>query len=576
MKNSEVAAVLEQLGELLEITGEEVFKVRAYQRAAQAIDGLREPVESAVKEDRLTDIPGVGEKIAEKVKDIIETGTCKLYDELKAKVPAGVVEMLQIPGLGPKKAGAFYRELGITSIEALEKAAAGGRIRDLPGMGKKTEENILEGIARIHARPDRLPIGDVRPYAEAMADVLRKAPGAEKVEVAGSLRRWRETVKDLDIVASSSDPAAMMKTFVGLPQVKEVIARGETKTSVLTDLGIQADLRVVTPGHFASLLNHFTGSKAHNVRLRHIANSRGLRINEYGVFKDPGDEAVPLGDDERALYDLLKMEYVIPEMREDTGEIELAQKRKLPDPVELRDFRCDLHCHTRSSDGANSLEEMAEAARARGYTHLGITDHSSSLIVAHGCTAEELREQIRAIKKWNDRNADSGFQLLAGTECDILGDGTLDWPEDLLKELDFVIASIHTRFKMEEKAMTARIVRALETGRVSILGHPTGRLVGSREPYAVDLPTVFEAAKRTGTCIEIDGHPERLDLSDSHARAARDSGLRIAVDSDAHSVDGLPLIEYGVHTARRAWLTAKDVINTYPIERLRRVFRREE
>lgn len=483
--------------------------------------------------------------------------------------------MLQIPGLGPKKAGTLFHQLGITDLVELELAASTGKLASLPGMGTKTQENILEGIARLRQRPDRLPIGKVRPYAEQIAAALRETPGTERVEIAGSLRRWRETVKDLDLVASSSDPVRLMEAFVSLPQVEKVLLRGDTKTSVLTDLGIQADLRVVLPGHFASLLSHFTGSAGHNVRLRSIASARGLRINEYGVYRADG-EAVPIGDDERGLYELLGLQYVPPELREDTGEVERATAGQLHRPLEQHDLRCDLHCHTHWSDGRNTIAEMAEAARALGYTHLGITDHSGSLPVAHGLTVDRIRQQIREIRDWNEAHADTSFRLLVGTECDILSDGRLDWPDDVISELDFLIASVHSRFKMEEKAMTARIVRAVETEKVSILGHPTGRLLGSRDPYAVDLAAVFSAAKKTGTCVEIDGHPERLDLNDSNARLAKQVGLRIAVDSDAHDADGLPLIEYGVHAARRAWLTAEDVINSYPVDKLVRVFRREE
>lgn len=576
MKNSDIAAVLEHIGDLLEIQGEEVFKVRAYQRAAQAIDGLHEPVADLKREDRLLEVPGIGKAICSKIGEILDTGACKVYEELKAKIPAGVVAMLQIPGVGPKKVGLFFRQLGITSIEELEAAAETGRLRDVPGMGKKTEENIREGIARLRERPDRQAIGVIRPYAEGMAAQLRGTPGTERVEIAGSLRRWRETVKDLDLVATSTQPHALMDAFVSLPEVEKVILRGDTKTSVLTRLGVQADLRVVAPGQFASLLNHFTGSQAHNIRLRSIANARGLRINEYGVFREPGGEPVALGDDEGALYELLQMQFVDPELREDTGEVEAAQAGRLHRPLRMEDMRCDLHVHTLWSDGGNSLEEMAAAAQARGYTHLGIADHSKSLTVAHGLSVEEIRDQIRLIREWNEQNAHREFRLLAGSECDILGDGSLDWPDDVLDELDFVVASVHSRFKMEEKEMTARIVKALETGKVSILGHPTGRLLQHRDPYAVDLEAVFKAAIRTGTCVEIDGHPERLDLNDSQARRARDMGARIAVDSDAHSVSGLGVIEYGVHCARRGWLTAEDVVNTFDVEKLLRVFRREE
>ena len=576
MKNSEVAVVLERIGQLLEVDGEGSFKVRAYERAAQSIEGLHDPLSQAIGENRLTKVPGIGTSIAAKIEEILSTGTCKAYEDLKRKVPPGVVAMLGIPGVGPKKAGVLYRELKISSIDELEKAATAGRLREHPGMGKKTEENILEGIERLKARPDRLGIGIVRPYAEAIVDALRGTPGVTQIEVAGSLRRWRETVKDLDVVAASSDPTALIEAFTLLPQVDKVILQGDTKTTVLTDLGIQADLRVVAPGQFAALLNHFTGSMAHNVRLRTIARSRGLRINEYGVFQEPGGEPVALGDDENALYDLLKIQFVPPEMREDSGEVEAAAAGRLPVVVALSDIRCDLHCHTRYSDGTATVDEMALAARDRGYSHLSIADHSPSLTVAHGLSVDDLRRQIKEIREWNDQNADDNFRLLAGTECDILADGSLDWPDELLDELDVVVASVHSRFKMEEKEMTARIVRAIQSGKVDIVGHPTGRLIGSRDPYALDIAAVLKAAKETGTCMEINAHPERLDLSDHHARLAKEMGLRIAINSDAHSTDGLEVMEYGVHSARRAWLAPDDVVNTYPVDRLLKVLAREE
>lgn len=574
MTNLEIARVFMQVADLLELQGEDHFRVDAYRRVAQQIETTSENLVYLHDRHALRDIPGVGAAIAAKLEELIDTGRLRYLEELQAQIPPGVPAMMEIPGLGPKKVRALWQGLGVTSIDELEAAARAHRVRTLPGFGAKTEEKILKGIERYRVHRERLRLGEALPYAEQLRDALLAAAGDAigHLEIAGSARRRLETVGDLDFVATSTDPERVMEAFVHLPQVREVSLQGPTRTTVLTDVGLTVDLRIVAPESFGALLQHFTGSKRHNIHLREMAQRRGATINEYGLFDAHSGERLVPGDEEANVYRFLEMPCIPPELREDQGELEAAQQDALPKLVELEDVRGDLHAHTRWSDGASSVAEMADAARELGYDYLALTDHSPSLEVAHGLSVERLLKRAEEIDDYNAR--EKRFRVLNGTECDIKSDGALDYPSDILEQLDLVVASVHSRFGMSGEEMTTRVVNAIESGAVHILGHPTGRIINRRDPYDLDLERVFEAARRTDTAIEINAFPDRLDLRDVDARAAKEHGVRLALGSDSHHARHLPLIRYGVFTARRAWLEANDLLNTRSTDRLLRWLRR--
>jgi DNA polymerase (family 10) len=563
--NRAIAERFAQMADMLEIKGESVFRVNAYRRAARAIEGLTEDVAAVAARGELTKIPGIGKATAEKIVEFLDTGTMKAYDELAATLPPGLAALMAVPEVGPKTALRLYQQLGIVSLDALEAAAKAGRLRDLPRMGPKTEENILRGIAMVRRTAARRPLGVALPVAEALVATLRETREVDAVEVAGSLRRRTETVGDIDIVATSRAPARVMEAFVTAASVTQVRSRGPTRSSVILDVGLQADLRVVEPAAYGAALQYFTGSKEHNVALRERAVRRGLKLNEYGVWRTSDDRRIA-GRDEAGVYEALGLPWIPPELREATGELEAAEAGRLPALVVAEAIRGDLHVHTTWSDGAESAEAMAVAARALGYAYLCITDHSSSLKVAGGVTIEDLRAHTAVVRALSDR---VGIEVLIGTECDIGPDGGLDYPDEVLDELDLVIASVHTRFRMSRDEMTRRIVRALETGRVDILGHPTGRLLGARDPYEVDVERIADAAARTGTALEINASPERLDLKDADARLARERGVRLAVNTDAHTAADLRHMPLGISVARRAWAEASDVLNTLSLAALR-------
>lgn len=570
ISNAQIAKVFYRIAELLDIKGENPFKVRAYEKAALVVESLSEPIEKVYREGRLTEIPGIGKSIAEKIGELIETGKLTYLEELEASIPAGVVELLKIPEVGPKTAWLVYNELGIKSIEELEKAAREGKLRTLPGMGPKTEENILKGIERLRSFGERVPLGIALPFARQIVEWLKERAPIDKIEPAGSLRRRKETIGDIDILVTSTKPLEVMDAFVSLPVVDEVLAQGETKTSVITDMGIQMDVRVVEPDCFGAALQYFTGSKEHNIHLRRIAQDMGLKISEYGVFR--GDERVA-GRTEEEVYNILGLPFIPPELREDRGEIEAAAEGKLPNLIEMRDLRGDLHIHTKHSDGHHTIREMALAGKRMGYEYIGVADHTKGLGVAAGQDEKEILQQKEEIDKLNDEL--EGVTVLAGVEVNIRMDGTLDIDEEVLDQLDFVIASVHSAFKQPREVMTERICQAMEREVVDILGHPTGRLIGKRDAYEVDAEKLIDTAIRTKTILEINAFPDRMDLPDIICRAAKAKGAKFAINTDAHSIDQLNLIEYGVATARRGWLEKEDIINCLPLDELLKIFRRK-
>lgn len=566
MTNLEVAAILSEVADLLEIQGVR-FKPQAYRRAAQAIETLPEDIADVAREERLDEIPGVGRGIAGKVREIVETGSLAYLASLRRELPVGVQELTRIEGIGPKKAAVLSRELGIRSVDDLEAAAKAGRIRDLPGFGEKTEQNILAGIAMSRTAKKRHLLGYILPVAREIEERLAGLASVRQVSLAGSIRRMKETIGDLDILATSTRPEEVMEVFSTLPGVTRVLARGTTKTSVVLATGVQVDLRVVEEGQFGAALQYFTGSKEHNIALRRLAIARNWRLNEYGLV-DLASNRMVAGEDEAGIYRALGLAWIEPELREDRGEIEAARAGTLPDLVGYGSIRGDLHVHTRWSEGAHSVGEMAEAAAALGYEYIAVCDHAETLHIARGLSPERLADQVREIERIN-REGGSSVTVLSGTECNIGMDGRIDLPDSVLADLDVVVASVHSGFRQPEREMTERVVTAMHNDHVDIIGHPTGRILLAREPYRIDLAAVFEAAAALGVLLEINAFPGRLDLSDVNARSAREAGVRFSLGSDAHSRENLRYMELGVATARRGWLTADDIANTRPLAGLR-------
>ncbi len=564
MTNLEIARIFSEIADLLEIMGENPFKARAYRKAARVLEHTYLEVEELVREDRLKELPGIGAALAGKIKELVETGQLRYYQELRQKIPPGLREMLQIPGVGAKTTQIVYQHLHLTSLEELEAAARAQRLREIPGLGKKTEAAILRGIESMREHQKRWPLHIAAAIAREIKNYLKKQGGAERVEVAGSYRRGRETVGDLDFVVASEHPSAVIGKFVEASWVQEIIAKGETKATVLTRWGMQVDLLAVKPPLFVSALQHFTGSPAHNIALREKAHERGWKISEYGVFQQ---EQLCHPESEADFYSLLEMSYIPPELREDQGEIEAAQLGKLPKLVAKKDIKGDLHVHSNWSDGVNNLEELAAAALAQGYQYLAITDHSKSLAVTHGLTEERLFQQRDEIARLNQEL--KNIHLLAGIEVDILANKELDFDDKILAEMDLVIASVHSGFKQDRETLTERVIAALKNEHVDILGHPTGRLLGRRGPYPLDVSRALEVAAETGTAIEINASPDRLDLKDVYIREGKELGVLFAVNTDAHDVHNLDDMQYGVLTARRGWAEAKDVINTFSFRKLK-------
>jgi DNA polymerase (family 10) len=561
MRNLELAECFSEMADLLEIREESVFRIRAYRRAAQQLENLPGDALDALGAGQK--IPGIGADLAAKIREWAATGAIAYLEELRAALPRGVRQLMALPGVGPKTAKLLYERLGIDSVERLEAACRSGTILEVPGIRQKSCENILRGIETWRLGQARMPLGKALAVAGALVRALREEPAVRTIEVAGSLRRRVETAGDIDILVTSDRPAAVLDRFVRLPQVASVLARGTTKSSVRHREDLQVDLRVVEPDAFGAALQYFTGSKHHNVKLRELAVRKKLKISEYGVFDESGRRVA--GRTEAEVYAAVGLPWIPPELREDTGEIEAALTGSLPPLVEVGHIRGDLHAHTDWSDGHHPLEALVAAAEARGYEYIVVSDHSRSATIARGLGPEQLREQLGRIRALQARHR---IRILAGSECDILADGTLDFPDEVLAELDVVLAAVHSRFTQPGPEMTARICRALENPHVRVLAHPTGRRIGAREPYDVDLEQVFAAARRHGKAVEINASPSRLDLKDSHARRARDLGLPLAIDTDAHDLSDLDHIGLGIAIARRAWVGPDQVVNTLPVDRL--------
>ena len=564
MRNLALARIFSEIADMLEIKEESIFRISAYRRAARAMESLTEDVAEVAARDDLEEIPGVGTSTAEKIEEYLESGKITYYEELRASLPAGITTLMSVPEVGPKTAVLLYEKLGVTTIDELERAARQGLVRTLPRMGAKTEENILNGIEFIRRTKERLPLGQVLPHAKEIEDALRALKEVKAISLAGSIRRMKETIGDIDVLVTSSRPARVMDVFTTLPQVQRVLAKGPTRSSVLLEVGIQADVRVVKPESFGAALQYFTGSKEHNVKLREKGVRRGLKINEYGIFRVKDEKRVA-GRTEEEVYAALDLPWIAPEIREDQGEVELAEKGGLPRLVELQDIRGDLQMHTRWSDGSDSAEEMARAAKELGYEYIAITDHSQSLRFVGGVTVEELRDHAKLVKQVADK---VGIAILMGTECEVHPDGSLDYPDEVLKELDIVLAAVHTRLRMSEAEMTKRMIKAMENRHVDLVAHPTGRLLGQRESYSVNVEHLVQAARRTGTVLEINAGPERLDLRDTQARMAQERGVKLAINTDAHTRYQLRYMEFGVGTARRGWVESKNILNTLPLREL--------
>jgi DNA polymerase (family 10) len=571
MENKTIADIFTEIADILEIQGENPFRVRSYRNAARTIEDMSRSLESLVKADEnLEEIPGIGKSMSEKIREILSTGKCHTLEELRSRIPPSLTELLKLEGLGPKKVKVLYDELAVDSVDRLEKAAQAGRLRNLPGMGLKTEEKILKSIEHYRAGMGRFKLSVGFQYAEALLRHLKGVPGVKRLDPAGSFRRRRETIGDLDILAICSKGCKVMDRFAGYGDVAEVLARGETKSSVRLKCGLQVDLRVLEEESYGAALHYFTGSKAHNVAIRERAKEKGLKVSEYGVFRAK-DEKRLSGAEEEDVFKAVGLPLIPPELREDRGEVQAAGKGALPRLIELSDIRGDLQMHTTASDGKNSILEMARKAKEMGYAYIAITDHSKAVRVAGGMDEKQLAKHLKEIEKANGQI--SGFRILKGVEVDILSDGTLDLKDDILRECEVVLASVHSRFSMEEGEMTRRVIKAIQNPNVKVLAHPTGRLILEREPFKINLREVVQAAVDHGVILEINAYPDRLDLKDVDARMARDLGAKLAIDTDAHSALQLELMKFGVFTARRGWIEAKDVINTLPLEGLLKLLR---
>jgi DNA polymerase (family 10) len=568
MENREIAAVFEEISNLMKIIQDDpkwTFKAAAYDRAKRAIEGLPERLEDIARDPtrKLTDIPGIGEDLAKKIIELVETGKSKYHQEQLAKIPASLLQLLQLQTVGPQKVRLFYQQAGIKTIDDLEAAARAGRLRNLPGMSVKSEENILKALEVYRRAAGRFRLDTANETAQQLTDYLKEFGGVEEVTPAGSLRRGRETVGDLDLLVTGRDHAGIADHFARFPGLAQLLAKGEDKVSVKLQNDLQVDVRLLDRQSYGAALQYFTGSKEHNVALRERAKKRGWKLSEYGLFK--GEQALASRTEEE-IYAKLDLPWISPELRENLGEIEAAEKGELPKLLEPKDIKGDLHMHTTASDGKASVEEMAQAAKQLGYEYILITDHSKAVTIANGLDEKRAVEHIQCIKA--ARKKIRGIKIWSGAEVDILGDGSLDYPDEILKQFDIVLVSVHSRMNMPGEEMTARLLKALANPYVRILGHPTGRQLLKRDPFIFDLEKVFAAAKEYGVIMELNGHPERLDLCDRHLKLARDRGMKVIISTDAHSPDHFQLMHYGVVTARRGWLRKEDVLNTLPPEKL--------
>jgi DNA polymerase (family 10) len=572
MKNSEVARVFQDISDLLELKGESVFKIRAYQKAARTIEHYPRELATMIEEgEDLQSIPGVGEAIATKTTELITTGRLVYYENLKAEFPQGITNLLAIPGIGPKTANKLSSELGMSSVDELERAIKDGRVAQLFRIGEKTADNILQQIQALRRKDQRIPIGEALPVVEEIVAALRSIRGVKNLTPAGSLRRFRETVGDIDMMGTADNPQEVIDAFVALPLVRQVLAQGSTKASVIVSGGLQVDLRMVEHDSFGSLLQYFTGNKQHNIALREKWHKQGLKLSEYGITVTATNKLEKFTTEEE-FYHRLGMQYIPPELREAQGEIEKAEQGAIPGLVESSDVKGDLHTHTEWSDGRDSIEELARAARDRSYQYIAITEHSAGRGIAHGLDVDRLREQVARIKALNERL--DGIRVLTGVEVDVRADGRLDLPHEILSELDIVIAAVHSAMNQSEEKMTRRVITAIENPDVDMIAHPTCRLIGEREPVAIDLEAVFQAAAKYNKIMEISAMPDRLDLKDIHAFRARDLGVKLAIGTDAHSIAHLDFMRFGIGVARRAWCEPQHILNTLPLQELLTVLHR--
>lgn len=572
MDNIEIAQIFNQVADILEIQGENQFRVGAYRRAAQVIEALPKDINEIYQEGKLEEIPGVGESLAQHIKELIEKGKCREFEILKKKVPAGLLELMNIEGLGPKRVKFLYKKFGVQNISQLEKLLTSHRLLKEKGWGEKSEQNILRGIELYRRFSKRFLLGKIYFLAQGIVNKLKGYSEIDQVELCGSIRRMKETIGDLDILATAKNPKKAIEFFCQLPEIQEVRAKGPTKANVLLRRGPEADLRVVKPESFGAALHYFTGSKSHNIAIRRMGIEKGLRINEYGIFKKIGGQLKRIGGrTEEEIFKAVGLPWIPPEIRENTGEIEAALKNQLPRLISLEDLRGDLHVHSNWSDGTDSILEIAEAAKKLGYQYIAITDHTPTVGITHGLTAERVLKQLREIKKINQKV--KGIRILSGIEVDIKKDGSLDLPNKVLEKLDLVVASVHTAFRQPKEEMTKRIIKAIQNPNVDIIGHPTGRLINEREPYELDLEAIMKEAKKTGTALELNSFWNRLDLNDVNCRMAKNMGVKIAISTDAHNIMELEIIKFGVATARRGWLEKKDVLNTLSINQLLKILK---
>lgn len=564
--NADIADVLSEMADLLEIEEADAFRVRAYRRAARSIENLSEALSDMVERgDDLTELPGIGKSMAEKIREMVQTGHLKQFEQIKQEVPEELSGLMELQGLGPKKVEKLYHELGIKSANDLREALEAHRIRELEGFGEKTEQNLMEELKRSAGRQKRTLIARAEEYTEPLVNYLQSIKGVGRVTVAGSYRRRKETVGDIDILVTCGKAEKVMDHFTGYDDVDKVINQGSTKSSVLLKNGLQVDLRVVKEQSYGAALLYFTGSKDHNIRIRERAVSRGMKLNEYGLFKEDSDRSLA-GKTEEAMYDALELAYIEPELREDHGEVEAAGKGKLPRLVKLEDIKGDLHAHTDWSDGADEIRVMAKAAQDMGYRYLGITDHSKRVTVANGLDADRLARQIDEIDKVQEDF--KKLKLLRGCEVDILQDGTLDLPDAILERLDYTVCSVHYQFNLPRDKQTERIIRAMDHPAFNILAHPTGRQMPERGEMELGMERLMDAALERGCFMEINANPRRLDLRDRYCRMARERGLKLLINTDAHSTQNLQFMRYGIDQARRGWLEAGDILNTLPLKKL--------
>ena len=568
--NNDIAAVFEEIADLLEIEQANPFRIRAYRNAARTIQGLSEEVRDLIQEGfDLDQLPGIGEALAEKIVEIVRTGKCQALEKLRQEGGKGLVELLHIPGLGPKRVAILYHELDVQTPQQLLRAIKDGRLHQLRGFGEKTEQNILD-MLQVHAEQERrFKLAVAAQYAQSLVDYLREANEIEEIVIAGSYRRCKETVGDLDILVTTNQPKPVVERFTRYDEVKEVLSEGTTRSSIILRNGLQVDLRVVKPESFGAALHYFTGSKQHNIAIRRRGQQRGLKINEYGVFKD---EQLIAGKTEASVYKAVGLPYIPPELRENSGEIEAAETGRLPSLVELDDLTGDLHVHTMATDGHNTIEEMARAAQQLGFTYIAITEHSKRLTVTHGLDEKRLLQQIEEIDCLNQRL--TGITVLKGIEVDILEDGSLDLPDPILAQLDLVIGAVHSKFHLSRAKQTTRILKAMDHPHFSMLAHPSGRLLEHREPYDVDMARIIHQASERGCYLELNAHPERLDLLDTHCRMAKEAGVLVSINSDAHTIADLANLKYGIGQARRGWLEKRDVLNTLPLQEVRRLLKK--